>query len=343
MAMPGVGWENGGPFLATTAGLPVQFQLIDREMRIDDGQEDMMERVLRGTLLALALTIGVFVVACAPAEEAEDLSSASNIGRSSVQQGTPGIDGMAPGAMMGTPTRDAQKARATPGIWGTPSPADIQNTMSDMDQLQDQLRDLASDVPTANDLTDMVQQAGTLMDEFHMEIPQMSPNETDLALSKMEDIVALMARVVDTYSRQLQTTATPGVMTPTPMAEEATPEATPTMQETPIAGPMEAQQLMSRIDQLRDQLMRMASGQPTDQSIINSLDSMQSIINDMRQQLGSLSNQDLQALTGNLADAFDDMGMVMDTYIRQTGGATPATTPDASPTATPIPSPTPTS
>lgn len=291
-----------------------------------------MERVLRGALLALALTIGVFVVACAPAGEDEDMSSSSNVGRSSVQQVTPGPDVIAPG-LMSTPT-PAVRVTPTPRIVGTPSPADIQNTLRDMDQLQDRLRILAGDVPTASDLMDMVQQAWMLMDEFHMQVAQMSHNETDLALSNMSDIVALMARVVDTYDRQVQPGITPGVNTPTPIIAGATPMPTPVMQETPIPGPVNAQQLMMRIDQLRDQLMRMADGQPSAQSIINALISMQAIINDMRLQLGTFSTQDLEALTGNLADAMDDLSMVMETYLRQRGDI-----PLATPTPGVIPNP----
>lgn len=309
-----------------------------------------MERVLRGTLLALALTIGVFVAACAAEQQEEELSAVGSVGRTSVQQVTPGPNGMAPGMMMGTPTGEVRGARATPAITGTPSPADIQATLRNMDQFRDRLRNLAGNLPTASDLMSMVQTAEMLMAELHTEVSVMSANEVDLGLAKMEGVVVEMGRVVDSYSRQVQPGATPGALTPTPMVAGATPMATPAME----PGPMTAQQLMMRIDQLRDQLMRMANGQPTAQSIINALDSMQTIIADMRQQLGTLSTRDLEALTGNLADAMNDLSLVMETYLRQTGTAptmtpttmpspTPSPSPTLMPSPTPIPSPTPVS
>ncbi len=281
-----------------------------------------MERVVKGILLALGMAMGLLAVACS--SNAADSSVAGDIGRSSAQQVTPGPRMMTPGPAVGaTPTGTPRRGRATPTMVGTPGPARIQATLRDMDQLRDRLRNLAGGTPTGSDLVNSAQSATVLVGELHMEISQMTPEEHDQALTRLNEVLAQLGQVVDTYGRQVRPTGTPGAMTPTPGGMD--PRATPTMMRgTP--GPATAQELMTRIDQLRDQLMRMASGQPTAESIAIAVDSMRTTVTDVHQRLGTLSTQDLEALTGNLADAMDDLTLAIETYVRQSGMA-PAATP----------------
>ena len=281
-----------------------------------------MERVVKGILLALGMAMGLLAVACS--SDAADSNVAGDVGRSSAQQVTPGPRMMTPGPAVGaTPTGTPRWGRATPTMVGTPGPAQIQATLRDMDQVRDRLRNLAAGTPTGSDLVNAAQSATVLVGELHMEVSQMTPEERDQALTRLDEVLTQLGQVVDTYGRQVRPAGTPGAMTPIPGG--ADPQATPTVRMgTP--GPVTAQELMMRIDQLRDQLTRMASGQPTAESIASAVDSMRTAVADVHQQLSTLSTQDLEALTGNLADAMDDLTLAVETYVRQSSMA-PAATP----------------
>ncbi|MHB1159933.1 MAG: hypothetical protein ACYC3V_06325 [Chloroflexota bacterium] len=295
-----------------------------------------MRRMAMRPLWVLGAAIGLLVAACAPSPGDND---AGQFGPSSSRFGTPR-------AGMATPTGEVMGARATAvatRTLATPGPLRIQGTLREMDRFQDQLRIWSGGTPTPSDLYSMTQRAADLMAELHLEISQMTPSERDQALQSMSNVLLEMTRVVDTHARQAAAMGTPGAM----MGGTATPGAMMRATPTAGAGTMGPEQMMAEIDRLRDQEMRLATGQPTPDDIIAILDRMQLVLVGMRQQLTQLSTQELENLTGNLASAMDDLVPVVETHLRQEYGFVPTAasptpgTPMASPTAMASPTGTP--
>ncbi len=298
-----------------------------------------MGRVAMSPLLVLGAAIGLLVAACAPSPGSNESGAfGQQAGSTPPRYGTPYMGTGTPGAEI----RGAAATAVATRMLGTPGPVRIQGTLRDMDQFQDQLRSLASGTPTPSDLLGMVKHADDLMAELHLEIGQMSPQERDQALQSMSDIMLEMSRVVDTHARQRSAMGTPGIATRTPgamMTPTHTPmpmmmgTATPTM----AGAAMGPEKMMAYVDQLRDQMMRLAANQPTEDDLIALMDRLQLIMVAMRQQLGQLSTQDLEALTGNLSAAMDDLVAVMETHLRLETGSVPVV---GSPTAAAVMSPT---
>ncbi len=273
-----------------------------------------MTRVAVSALLGIAAALALFAVACAPTPAPAEPTPVA---------ATPMSGAMAPGA--GTP--GVLGAQATPGMAGTPSAAAIETLERDTEQFRDRLRRLAAGTPTPSDLMDMVQQASALADRLDRLILQMSMHERESALASASDTTGEMIRVMETHARQAGPVATPieTAGTPTPATMAATPAA---------AQP--GRQLMAETDRLRQSLMRLAAGQVTESDVIDAMTEMQRIFSSMRQELGQISDQELESLTGNMAMAMEDLVDVMESHLRQEYGPA-ALTPGPMP-GTPIPS-----
>ncbi len=116
----------------------------------------------------------------------------------------------------------------------------------------------------------------------------------------------------------MQGTPVPGGMM------QGTPMPGGMMQGTPAAGAMSTGQMMTAMDQMRDEMMRMASGQPTAADIIAFMRQMQQMLATMSQRADQLPDEEIQALTDNMAQAMEDLVVVVDTHLRQEPGTTPA-------------------
>ncbi|MCL4533821.1 MAG: hypothetical protein M1370_01500 [Bacteroidetes bacterium] len=279
-----------------------------------------MRRVAMAPLLALGVAAGLLVAACSSPAVSTDSRSVGQYG--------PG--GNPSGQWTAAPGGQVQGARATAAAVGTsvaatPGPLRVQVTLRNMDQLREQLQILAGNRPTAVQLLAMVQDASGLMFELSQEISLMTPQQLDQAFGEMSDVTQEMSQVVQTYSNQVAAAATPGTMM-TPGAMMGTPGTM--MQGTPMPGMMTAQQMMSAIQQLRQQEMDLAGDQPTHADIINVLDQMNQMLVIIHQQLGQLSTSDLENLTASMGQAMADLGPVMQTRIRMDIGSVPTITPN---------------
>lgn len=110
------------------------------------------------------------------------------------------------------------------------------------------------------------------------------------------------------------------------------PSGTTNPMMTPAAGMIIPEQMMSQMDQMRDDMMRLWTGQPTHADLITMMSQMQTLLMVMSQQAGTLSPQDLQGLTNDMAQAIDDLARVMETHVQEETGLVPGA--GASPTAT---------
>jgi hypothetical protein len=116
--------------------------------------------------------------------------------------------------------------------------------MGQMDLFRDRLRQWAGRSVSATNMMEMVRQASAHMDELEEKLSQLSVAEQEQALMAMSDISGDMARVVQTYSRQMRLRSrpvpTPG--TPNPAAGAArstgvTPDFIRATQEPREGGP----------------------------------------------------------------------------------------------------------
>jgi len=207
-----------------------------------------------------------------------------------------------------------------------------------MEQLRDNLRNLAVGTPMARQLLEAAQRLQYQSAEFRNELPQMAPEQRDLALATLGDAMVELERTITNYNNRTMAVGTPDPLTPTPraMVRGATPGAATRGSPTPIT----AQDLMARLDQERDQLMALANGQPTAEDLAMSLDSLQTTVTDIRQQLSTLSERDQETLASNLSGAMEELVLALDTYLHQ-AGAVPAATSSPGPSMMPSPSPSP--
>ncbi len=298
-----------------------------------------MRRVTFGARLGLGLAIGLLAMACAA--PLAPTSPAGMPGTPLPRAGTPGaaMNATATAQVMGLRATPGVAATATPTMMGTPAPtAAHQLMMRDMDQFSDQLRRLAGVTPSPTELLGMFDRASVLMEDIHQNATRMSRQELGQSLAKMSDIMGQMIQVVDTHARQIEAvlqpapTATPDTTMGGPGGMMGTPGPRPpgAMMGTPPAVSPEAQQLMGRIDQMRDRMMRMVSGMPTHMEIIGLMQEMQRTLATMSQQVGALSEQEISSLTGDMAQAMDDLVTVMEVHVQQEMAI-------ASPTASPTP------
>jgi len=322
-----------------------------------------MRRVAMGILLGLGTLVALQVAACTPSQTSTgpvqaDRSGAFQTDGSGFTRMTPsaaadtpsGYTGGAGYAFGATPTSDVMGAQATPGytFGTTPSPGvmgaqatpavSAQSMLRDMDQFQNRLRNLAGGSPTPQDLVSVTQQASSIMGDLDQNITGISAPDRQQLLSKMSDIVGEMANVVQTRARQMGGWAIPlpeMMGTPGPMAGVyGTPTPFGTAAAIPPSGMASAQQMMTAIDQLRDQEMQLAGNQPNWMDAVSVMGRMRQMLSEMSVQSGQMSDQDLQAVVDNMTQATNDLVTVIETYVRQEAGATPSA---ATPTAIMIP------
>ena len=261
--------------------------------------------------------------------------------------------------MAETPSAQVRGLRATPGAVATlravatPGPDFVRMTERDMDQFRDRLRVWATGTPQAQDVAEMAERARVIAAQLHVALSQMTPEERERALARMSDIFGEMAQVVQAQAGQGMVTGTPGPMmggqpmmgTPGPMMGTpgpmmGAPARTPMMQRTPVAGGTVAEQIADELDQIRAEAMRLAGGQVTRDDVLDMLGNLRAVAMAMRQELGQLSDEELDALTGQLAAAVDDLAVVVRGYLRQQYGFVPTMTPTETPTMTPTEMPT---
>lgn len=306
-----------------------------------------MRRAAMSVLVGLGAALALAVAACAPAEppptptpQMVNLAPQLGLATPEVTTPTPGAEAAAPGT--GTPapaaaspgteanatsTEEVRGAQATPSPTATPDTETVQALMRDIQQFQSQLQRWEGGKPSPNDLVDMVERAGLLMMDLSQTIPEMAMREREQALGMMSDVVHLMPRVVQTHAQQLS-----GQVTPVGTQEAELAMGTPTTPTPlPAAAPTPTtegfQQMMARIDQLRNELMRLASNEPSHADIIRVMDEMEGVLVTMAQQVDQLSTQEMEVLTSDLALALDDLVIVMEAHLQQEMGLAPQSSP----------------
>jgi hypothetical protein len=283
--------------------------------------------------MGLALTIGLLAGACAP---------------SGPSRPTPPAAGTVP---------------PLPTAAGTTSPADIEATLTRITQYDQQLKQLAADNPSPDDLVSTMQEILTLMDYVTLDYPQMSTQQRTRALNGMTGILGDEISVVNTQSRLFQATATafatahpspttpPG--TPSPVAPSPQPTPAPTVQPptativgagTPTGATI-AQQISGDLAAIRNQATSLASDQPTDQDIVGLLGRMQADLNRLSQQFTGMSDSDVVSVLRDTAQTLAFLLPVAQTYVGQETSSiatpTPPPTPTPPTTSTPATTPTP--
>ncbi len=281
------------------------------------------KRVLAG----LALTIGVLAGACAPA------------GPSSGPSPAPGIPPL-----------------ASPTAASTPSPADIEATLTRIAQYDQKLKQLAANNPSSDDLVNTMQEILTLMDYVTAYCPQMSTQQCTRALNGMTGILGDEISVVNTQARLFRATATafaathpsptppPGTQTPAAPSPQATlpptarGTATTVGTGTPTAASI-AQQITSDLDAARKEMVSLANNQPTDQDIVNMLSRLQSDLSKLSQNSSSMSESDVLSVLKDMDRALAYLIPVVQTYTGQQSSSiatpTPPPTSTTPPTSTP--------
>lgn len=281
-----------------------------------------MGRTVKGALGLLGVAVGVLVAACASSPSATDSRAVGQSDMPPAYSSTAGVLG-------------AQATARAGGTVVTPSPAMIQATMANLDQLRDQLNALASGSPTPTDLIAMVQKASALMNDIRTEISQMTPEQKDAALARMSEISLQMSRVVQARERIQAASGTPvarRTLTPGAMM-------TPGAMATTTPGPMmSGQMLIAAVDELRSRMMSLASGQPDNQDITGVIDQLQFLLVSARQQWNSMTPSEQEMFVDDLTRAFNDLLPVIQTRIQQETGAVPTVT--LAPTMTSTPAPT---
>ena len=288
-----------------------------------------MVRFGQRALLGLALTISVLAGACSPQGPSAGPTSASV-----------------------SPSPQVQ-----PTATGTATPADIQATLTRITQYDQQLKQMAADSPSGDDLVNTLQEILTLADYATTYYPQMTAQQRTQALGNLTGILGDEISVVNAHTRVFQPTATayaiahpsptsgPGTQTPATAVPQATPVPPTTSPTPPVVGTgtptasPAAQQLINDLTSIRSETVNLANDQPTDQDIVSILNRLQGDLNKLSQQTSSMSESDVVSVLSNLDRAVAYLVPVVQTRVNQENASVATPTPPA--TATPQTTPTP--
>jgi hypothetical protein len=281
-------------------------------------------------LVGFALTVSVLAEACTPAAPSS---------------------GPSPAPVSPVP-------QTSPTATGTPSPADIEATLTRIAQFDQQLKQLSAGNPSPNDLVNTAQEVLTQADYVTTYYPQMTTQQRTQALAAIMGILDDEISVVNTHARIFPATATafaiahpspttpPGTQIPVVPSPQATP--VPTTQGatativgtgTPTTGASIARQIIGDLDAIRNETVSLASDQPTDQDILNILERLRADVIQLSQQSSSMSDTDMVSVLKDMDRALAYLVPVVQTRTNQERSsiATPTPPPTATPQTTSTP------
>ncbi len=287
-------------------------------------------RWMAGLRLGLGTVAGLLVMACGPSTPTPPIAvTPAPPPRLST---TPTVASAAPSPTAptpgGTPSPSATQV-PTPTLriyegW-LPGPAlisavqeatDIQLTLRTMSQLGDHFRSLAVGQPTGSDLVTITQQTASLMAQVQQQIPQMSSTQRQQAMQSEQDLVNGIINVQTAYILRTNSVGpttsqgTPVTVPGTPVVVIGTPAP---LAQSPLPSP--AQVAAHYVVQLQLNAAEMAKGHPDDGDVTTWLTSMVSVLSILRQSVSLLFTNDLQALSGGVAQATTAMAGAMQAYV----------------------------